>query len=197
MQCKAPDKRLLAELKDLNAGFLALITDPGLTWHGPLLGLNAGLIAGIRALSPNELDFVAATPCPLAGFSTLVAPGSVAEAGPDIRPVDAAWQEAVSVFATELIMYQWQMARQHPLVARMCISPGAGQVRKLAAMTFGDIQAFTRPALHRLEARFAGHTRFWPDLLKAAHSADREFRTLTRLAIIPLSVAEGRTTVRC
>jgi hypothetical protein len=193
MQCKAPDKRLLAELKDLNAAFLTLIADQRLSWHGPLFGLDAGVTAGIRGLSAAELDFIAATPCPLAGFARSLPPNRVADAGPDGRPVDAEWVESARLFATELIMYQWHMARQHPMVAALCIGPAGDRVRRLGDMSFREIQDCARPAFHQLRARFGRHHRFWPDLIRAARSTDREFRCLTRLAIIPLSVSESQT----
>jgi hypothetical protein len=196
MRCKAPDKRTLTELKELNAAFLALIIDPGLNWHGPLLGMNSGITAGIRALSPRELDFIAATPCLLPGFESLGPPDRVADSSPDDRPADAAWLDAARLFATELVMYQWHMARQHPLVAALCMGPATGPVSRLANMGFREIQDCARPAVYQLRARFARHCRFWPDLIRAARSSDTEFRCLTRLAIIPLSVAEGRPVVR-
>ena len=41
-----------------------------------------------------------------------------------------------------------------------------------------------------LTARFGRHPRFWPDLIRAAVSADNQFRALSRLTIIPMAIAE-------
>ena len=188
MRCKPPDSRFYAELRDLNAGFLALISDPGLAWHGPLLGLDAGIVATIRGLSDAERDFIASTPCPLVGFATLPPPNRVADSRPESGPPDGPWIQSARLFSAELIMYLWQIARHDRLTARLCFGPGPGRVRRLADMSFRDIQNCAGPAVHQLEARFARHVRFWPDLIRAARSPDQDFQSLSRLTIIPLSL---------
>jgi hypothetical protein len=191
MRCKPPDKRFYEELKDLNAGFLALIADHRLEWHGPLLGLDAGVVAGIRSLSQSELDFIAATPGSLAGFPTLPPPHIVAESQAHTRPVNDRWLEAARLYSTELVMYLWQIARRDQLVATLCVGTVAGRAGQLADMSLREIQGCAA-AVYQLEARLGRHRRFWPDLIRAARSADRDFRFWSRMTIIPLTLAEGR-----
>lgn len=192
MHCKPPDNRFYADLRDLNAGFLALIADPELRWHGPLLGLDSGVTAGIRALSGAQLDFIASTPCPLVGFNTFPPPRVIADSGARNRPADDRWLDSARLFSTELVMYLWQTARQDWFSAAMCFGPGAEQASRLASMSFREIQHCARPALDQLTARFGRHKRFWPDLLRAAASADRDLKFLSRLAVFPLALGEGR-----
>jgi hypothetical protein len=200
MRCKPPDNRFYADLQDLNAGFLALIADPELPWHGPLLGLDPGVIAGIRGLGPEQLEFVASTPGPLVGFDRFPSPDRIAESRPepaaDDYPADPRWLESARLFSTELMVYSWQTARQDTLSAAICFGPGAEQRSRLANMSFREIQECARPALYQLTARFGLHGRFWPDLLRAAASADPDLKFLSRLAIFPLTLAEGRTAGR-
>jgi hypothetical protein len=192
MQCKPPDNRFYAELTDLNAGFLRLIGDCELTWHGALFGLDAGVVNSIRNLSAAELDFIAATPSPLAGFATLPPPDIVADSWRDSRPDDVRWLESAQLFSTQLIVYLWQITRQDPLTAALCVGPATGQASRLAEFSFREVQACARPALYQLRARLARHRRFWPDLIRAARSADGDFRALSRLTIIPLTLGKCR-----
>lgn len=196
MRCKPPDTRFYAELRDLNTGFLALITDPDLTWHGPLFGLDAGVAAAIRALSKTQQEFIAGIPGPLVEFETLLPPNRVADASPESRPANGRWLESARLFSTELIMYLWQMARQDRLAAALCFGPESGRVSRMADMSFREIQDCAGPAVYQLKARFARHSRFWPDLIRAARSADPDFQYLSRLSIIPLALAQGSALVR-
>jgi hypothetical protein len=196
MRCKPPDTRFYTELRDLNAGFLALIADPAVTWHGPLFGLGAGIVAALRGLSNTQLEFIASTPCPLVRFETMPPPNRVADARPGARRPDGRWLESARLFSTELIMYLWQMARQDRLTAALCFGPESGRVSRMAEMSFREIQECAGPAVDQLQARFAHHARFWPDLIRAARSADPDFQYLSRLTIIPLALAESSAILR-
>lgn len=196
MRCKPPDTRFYAELRDLNAGFLALIADPALTWQGPMFGLGAGIVAAIRGLSNSQQEFIASTPCPLVGFEILPPPNRVADARPGPRRDDGRWLESARLFSTELIMYLWQMARQDRLTAALCFGPESGRVSRMAEMSFREIQDCAGLAVYQLQARFAHHARFWPDLIRAARSADPDFQYLSRLTIIPLALAESSAILR-
>lgn len=193
MRCKTPDTRFYAELRDLNAGFLALISDSNLAWHGPLLGLDAPIVSAIRSLSVTQHDFIAETPCPLVGFEILPPPNRVAETASELHPPDERWLESARVFSVELVTYLWQMARKDRLTAAFCFGPDSGRVRRMADMSFREIQQCAAPAVHQLQARFARHPRFWPDLIRAARGADSDFQSLSRLTIIPLALAEIST----
>ena len=110
MRCKPPDKRFYAELKDLNTAFLSLITDKTLFWHGSLFGLDPGVTAGLRALSEAELEFIAATPGPLAGFANLPAPNRVADS---YRYVIRSGDDRGSVKTTLCGRYNLTYAQRH------------------------------------------------------------------------------------
>jgi hypothetical protein len=93
-------------------------------------------------------------------------------------------------------MYLWQMARQDRLAAALCFGPEPGRVSRMADMSFREIQDCAGPAVYQLQARFARHSRFWPDLIRAARSADPDFQYLSRLTIIPLALAQSSAMVR-
>lgn len=191
MRCKPPDKRFYAELKDLNMAFLTLITDQTLFWQGSLFGLDPGVTAGLRALSEAELEFIAATPCPLAGFANLPSPNIVADSPAELRPDQDRWRESANLFATELLMYLWHTAKHDRLAATLCLGPATGRVGQLAGMGFREICDYAAVAAHALQASLGRHPRFWPDLIRAARSGDPDFRLLSRLAVIPLLLAES------
>jgi hypothetical protein len=192
MRCKPPETRFYVELKDLNAAFLGLITDKRLNWHGSLFGLDSGVTAGLRALSATELDFIASTPGPLAGFANLPSANIVAESRINAGPADDRWMQSTKTFATELAMYLWQTARHDRFAATLCIGPANGRVGQLADMSFREIQDRAGTAVNELKAQLGPHKRFWPDLIRAARGDDRELRFLSRMAVFPLLVAESR-----
>jgi hypothetical protein len=193
MQCKPPDMRFYGELQDLNAGFLRLIINHGRAWQAPLLGLDAGATAALRRLSDTELEFIATTPGLLAGFTVLPPPQSVSELQSELHGADGHWLESARLFCTALMIYLWQIARRDQLVTALCVGPGARRVSRLADLSFREIQDATDRAMCQLNARFGGHPAFWPDLIRAARSRDDDFRMMSRLAIIPLTLAEHRS----
>ena len=192
MQCKPPDMRFYAELKDLNAGFLKLVIDHGSSWRESVFGLDAGSTAALRSLSEIELDYIAAAPGLLASFSILPPPRSVSEMRADLHRLDDRWLESARIFCIALMTYLWQLARRDPLVTTLCVGPGSARVSRLAELSFREIQGCADRATYQLKARFGNHPTFWPDLIRAARSQDAEFQALSRLAIIPLTVAEHR-----
>jgi hypothetical protein len=192
MRCKPPDKRFYQELTELNAGFLSLFTDQRLLWHGPLLGLDPPITHGLRALAAAELDFVAATPCLLAGFPVLPFPDAVSESQTGARPADDRWLESARLYSAELTMYLWQLARQDHFATTLCVGRATDGMKQLTNMGFREMQASARIAMYHLRARFGRHPRFWPDLIRAARSGNQDLRSLSRLTIIPLTLAERR-----
>lgn len=191
MQRKPPDMHFYGELKDLNASFLSLVIDHGSSWQEPVLGLDAGSIAALRSLSTTELEFIAATPGMLANFSVMP-PRTVSESAADLRHSDEDWLESVRLFCAALMTYLWQLARRDRLVTALCVGPGRARISNYAALNFREIQGCADRATYQLNARFGGHPTFWPDLIRAARSQDEEFRAISRLAIIPLTLAEHR-----
>ena len=194
MQCKPPDIRFYDELKELNTEFLNLIIDYGEAWQEPVLGLDAGSASALRRLSDSELEFIATAPGMLAGFAVLPPTQRVSESRADLHQSDQRWLASARLFCTGMMTYLWQLARRDQLVAALCVGPANGRVGRLAELSFGEIQGFAGRAMAQLIARFGGHPTFWPDLIRAARSKDSELKALSRLAIIPLTLAEHRST---
>lgn len=183
MRCKAPDKTFFADLRDLNREFLALLRRCRPTPETRALGLGAPIAEPIRRLSPDEVDFVATTPCLLAGLTGLPGVMAVGEASP-ASPQDRHWYDAARVFTASLMTYLRQVDHRDPLIVALCLGPALAE--KLAALPLREMQTRAGVAVSQLEARFADNPRFWPDILKAARSGDEELRMLACLTSIPL-----------
>ena len=194
MQCKPPDMRFYGELKELNTEFLNLIVGHGKSWREPVLGLDAGSTAALRQLADSELEFIATAPGMLAGFTVLPPPRRVLESRADLHQSDDHWLASARLFCMGMMTYLWQLARRDQLVAAFCVGPTSGRIGRLAELSFGEIQGCADRAMAQLNARFGSHPTFWPDLIRAARSEDVEFQALSRLAIIPLTLAEHRST---
>lgn len=195
MQCKPPDTRFYDDLKDLNVEFLNLIVAHGHSWQKPVLGLDAGSASALRRLSDSELAFIATAPGLLAGFTVLPPPPGVSEPRADLHQSDERWLESTRLFCIGMMTYLWQMARRDHLVAVLCVGPATGRVGCLAELSFREIQGSADRAMSQLNARFGGHPTFWPDLIRAARSEDPELKDLSRLSIIPLTLAEHQAAV--
>ncbi|MDH3510778.1 MAG: hypothetical protein OER85_07955 [Gammaproteobacteria bacterium] len=190
MECKPPDMRFYDELKDLNAEFLHLIVEHGKSWQAPVLGLDAGSASALCRLSNSELDFIATAPGMLAGITMLPPSQRVSESRPDPHQSDERWLASARLFCIGLMTYLWQVARHDHFVAALCVGPVNGRVGDLAELSFGEIQGCADRVRSQLSVRFGAHPTFWPDLIRAARSEDPEFQALSRLAIIPLTLAE-------
>ena len=191
MRCKPPDNRTYQALHSLNAGFLALVIGPDATGAVSQLGLGPQISSRLACLAPEELEFIAGTPSLLAGFKTPDPACAVLSRGV-AESAAVSWSdtrsEAVCVFAAALLTYLWQMDRRDQLIRALCV----GSTEALPDLTVARIQAYATEATHRLRARFANHPCFWPDLIRAARSHDPDLRSLSRLTVIPLALAEGR-----
>lgn len=192
MRCKAPDKQFYRELADLNAEFLALITWEG---HAPglsLLGLAPAIRLQLMVLERAQQEFIAATPTLLAGFAQLPTAHGVKESPPAQPGIDTEWRRRAQMFSAGLMTYLWQLAQRDALNAALCIGASQANVRKFAELSFRDIQARTELATDKLEARFCRHPRFWPDLIRVTQKGTGIIPRMSRLASIPLAVAEQR-----
>jgi len=206
MRGKSLDSRNCAELKSLNAGLLRVLAWDDATDGPPRLGLGQAVAAQLRELRADELDFIAGTPALLAGFE---APpvgehsGRIADAdvsgtpyGPGFdgrlspEPWEGGytdqWSRATRLFTAALLTWLWQMDRGDQLMMALCIGPR----RQLPPLSVPMIEVLAGHATQRLRVRFGDHPRFWPDLIRAARSRNPELRDLSRLAVLPLVLAE-------
>jgi len=190
------DMRKYADLKDLNGGFLGLLTEPGALQAAPGLGLDAAIVDQLRRLSPAELSFIAGTPGLLACFSRppVASLQQVAEAPAAQRSAQTAWRESARLYATGLLTWLWQLEQDD----RPCCALYAGSVEtgigSLGRFDFSRLRASADFAVDHLRARFCGHPSFWSDLIRSARSGNENFQTLSRLTIIPLVLAEACST---
>lgn len=209
MLCKSPDSRTYAELRALNAGLLRILV--GRRDGATRLGMSAPVAGQLARLAPDELDFIAGTPVLLAGFEAARSAGGmdrIAEAASSADPyrigaepnemlscdrageprLTDAWSRAARLFAASLLTWLWKMDERDHLVTALCIGPG----ERLPALSVPVIESLAGRATERLRVRFGDHPRFWPDLIRAARSRDEELRDLSRLAAVPLVLAEER-----
>ena len=191
MQREAPDTHFYAEIRDFNVEFLGLVAAAVGRCHGPVFGLDPGVVEPIGRLDPSQLAAMAATPCLLAGFAARAPrPARVAEPPPAIDPE---WAEQARLFAAGLFVYASRMARRDSLRAALCAS---GAVAAVAALPGGgDIRGHATRALQHLEARFSRHARFWPDLVRASRDGHAERLHLARLTAIQLAMSERQPAV--
>ncbi len=207
MQCKSPDTRIYAELTSLNAGLLRILVwqdrpdAPGRPRLAPTIATQ------LRELTRDELAFIAGTPALLAGFmaaaegdradrvadsSTLAnhytpSAASTITAGAPRLPGDN-WLRLTRVFTATLLTWLWKSDQHGELVRALCIGYG----EQLPQLSVRLIESLATDAAPRLCVRFANHPRFWPDLISAARSGDPQLRALSRLAVIPLALADQR-----
>ena len=192
MRPEHSDMRLYVEITGLNRGFLELITKPGPLREAPVLGLDAATVDQLRQLSPEELEFIAGTPGLLACFSHIPSVSRLRVAEKSVSRISAqtGWRESARLYVTGLLTYLWQMEQQDWPCCALCAG-STGQSPMLSVeLDFTRIRSSADLAVDQLRARFTEHPSFWTDLIRSARSGDAEFRSLSRLTIIPLVLAE-------
>lgn len=207
MQCKSPDTRIYDDLTSLNAGLLRILVwqdrpdAPGQPALAPTIATQ------LRELSLEELEFIAGTPALLAGFvasvdgnrvdrvaDSAVFAGHYVPADPQSSGAGAPQLpgddllRVTRVFTATLLTWLWKSDQHDELVRALCI----GYREKLPRLSVPLIESLATDAAPRLRVRFADHPRFWPDLVSAARSGDPQLRALSRLAVIPLVLAEDQ-----
>ena len=190
MRCKAPDKQFYRELTDLNEEFLMLVATAGA--GASFLGLDAPIRSALGELSRPKLQFIAETPCLLAGFTLLPPALAAREEPPGFSVMESAWMDSARMFSAALLTYLWQMARRNQLNAALCIGASADHIGRFAGISFHDIQSRAASAVYQLEARFCHQPRFWRDLIRAAHHGNSIVQRISRLTSIPLALADQR-----
>lgn len=202
-----PDTHVRHEIQEFNREFLNLVCthDQSADQDEAVYGLPAPVSQRLRRLTPPQLEVIASMPCLLAGFSGLAQweprqrPNGrpplpraalpvlgVAEQG---RPlVSPAGSGPAPVFAASLLAWLWHTTREDPLLAALCVGPGTLAVEQIGAKPFKELQWIATSAAGCLEARFSRHPRLWPDLVRAASTADPQVLTATRLSIVQLTL---------
>jgi hypothetical protein len=189
MRREPPDSRFYVQIRDLNLAFLELVSMGRQRRHGPVFGLDTAVADQISRFNPAQLGEMAATPCLLAGVAT--SRGArlrerVAEPAP---AGDPEWAGQAALFAAGLLTYVWQMARRDSLCVALCAGTTFSMVND--ELRFADIRGLANRALHHVEARFLGHARFWPDLVRAARDGHPDRLQLARLSAIQLATSEA------
>lgn len=185
------EMRAPPELAEFNHGFLRLLR--AVPAGRSAFGLESGVLARLQALPATAVDALARAPVLLAGFRDLpgAAPRSgVAEARP-APPAQGGTAPVVNgcrVYAAALLTWLWQVNRQHPLVAVLHMGPGPALPEWLGRAGYAEIQQAADIAPGALEARFCGHARAWPDLVRAAGAGDPDLLTTTHLSVVQLAL---------
>ena len=185
---KWPDSRLRREIHEFNLEFLELVCADGSP--GVAYGLDPAVRQRLRLLAPAQLEAVAATPCLLAAFTTVLPPPVIAQgvAEAPLLAAREAQSDAARMFAASLLAWLWHTARQDRLLAALCIGPGSLAVEHLSGAAFRDLQRTAAIAPGCLEARFCRHPRLWPDLVRAASIPAGPVLTATRLSVVQLTL---------
>lgn len=191
MSLDLTEMRAPRELAEFNHGFLRLLraVPPG----QPAFGLDAAVLARLQALPAAAVDALAGAPVLLAGFRSLpdAAPRvGVAEArlpAPRAGPA-APVVGGCRVYAAALLTWLWQVNRQHPLAAVLHMGPGPALPDWLGQAGYAEIQHAADTAPGALEARFCGHARAWPDLLRAAAAGDADLLMAAHLSFVQLAL---------
>jgi hypothetical protein len=181
-------------INDINLEFLRVLTNPSVHGVSHLLGLDAPILEGLCAMSPQQLQAVAAAPQLLVGFhplpDTVSQVAEVAEQHPPFTPSDSVWQHEMHSFVDRLMTCLWQSCRYDKLLAAFCIGPDEEKRRSIANLNFCKIRRDSAAAYKNLRAHLADHPSFWPDLVRAAHVGSEAQQRASRLSIIQLSVAK-------
>lgn len=183
----------LAEITNINREFLRLIAGPAVAQADALLGLDVGVVQALRALSPAQLDRIAAAPQLLAEFRPLPGAGDACavEDAELFARSDTRWERELRDFAQRLLVCLWQTARHNSQMLALNAGLSAASSKFLAAQSFTAIGRYAADGAHYLRARFASHPRFWPDLIRSVRNGTTEQQAASRLALVQLSVSQA------
>jgi hypothetical protein len=187
MVCECPDSRFFADLTDLNREFLGLMTDSRLAPGCSVLGMDPAWINLLAGLNEEELRYISRTPCLLAEF---VPPEAVVVAAMPLPDAHVAgWQSDVTLYSVTLLSFLRATLGRDQLLAALCVGPEPGEVCRVAELSLGGLGGYAAQASGSLQARLVDAPNFWPDLIRASRSENRELRHLSRVAAIPLVVS--------
>ena len=186
------EPRLRDEMQELNLEFLQLVARPGPAL--PALGLSPAIRGRLARLDRARRLELARTPCLLAGFAAH--PGEPERLGvADREPVlvGGSTDQPTALFTSGLLTWLWQLCRHSPLRAGLYAGIGEPMAQWLAATGFGELQRRAPRAARVLVARFAGHPRFWPDVITALEREDAESLAVARLCTLQLGLIDGES----
>lgn len=196
MSQKYPDSLIKDEIADINREFLRLLTHPRLPAMAGVLGLDGPTLDSLRRLDAAQLENIAGSSLLLAEFNPLPGTDDFSMRA-DQMVADAAicpdWQQDMSGFANRLLTFVWQASRRDRLLSAFCLGLDKGQAQRLAQLSFIRISRGAEYASVCLRARLSQHPKFWHDLVRTAHSGNRDQQLAAQLALIQLSVVRQWT----
>ena len=186
------EMRMVAEIGDLNRGFLALLTRSGARRMAPGLGLQTAIVDQLRQLTDAERDQMARTP----GLLACLAPPNQSaglRVADQVRPFAVElnfWIDAARLYAIGLLTWLSRIDDRQMPWAALCLGGEAAGRDTIQGFDFARISDSAEWAAGRLRARFTGHASFWPDLIHGVRSNNADLQMLSRLKMIPYALAE-------
>jgi hypothetical protein len=181
----------MAAISDINYELLHILTSPAVSGTQQILGLDAGVISSLRQLSSSQLRRIAATPSLLMEFFLPLEAGATQAGVAESIPAEhGGWSSELQTFADRALTCLWQSARQHDAAAALRAGLNEDQLQQFATLSFAAIGRFSENARYYLRARHAGHTCFWPDLIRSVNSGSSQQEQAAKLSVIQLSVAQ-------
>jgi hypothetical protein len=194
---KSPDLHLhdnfTSEIADINREFMRLLIHPAIREAPQALGLNAGLLAALWQLTPAELDEIGSLPLLLPEFHPFPVFAGVRDVE---RPhadsvLSKSWQDEKRDFVNRLLTCIWQNARRDRWRTSLYVGISPEHCHALAEMNFCSLGRCTHQATELLRVRLCEHENYWPDLISSIRKGDSSKQAASRLALIPLSIAQS------
>jgi hypothetical protein len=181
---------LREEMLQLNLEFLQLAARPGPAT--PAVGLSPLIRERLARLDHSRLLELARTPGLLAGFSGHPGEPELLGVADRAATFPAATADQPTVFFTfGLLNWLSQISRHSPLHAGLYAGVSGPLAQWLGASSFGERQRRAPRAARLLVARFAGHPRFWPDVVTALERNDADALAVARLCTLQLGLIGG------
>lgn len=187
----------MQEIRQINQQFLNLLLHPDALSLNSVLGLDYGVLEGLRRLTPDQQLTVISVPGLLAEFSPMPVVGdisAVADLERSIAWVNQAWQRELQGFADRLLTCIWHAARHETGINTACMGLTRSRCRELAQWSFVALSRHSRNAVASLVACHSRHPTFWPDLIACACSTDPLRKIASQLSLIQLSVTRQDAT---
>ena len=181
----------MQEIKQINQQFLNLLLHPDARSLNSVLGLDYGVLDGLRRLTTEQQVTLSSVPGLLAEFSSLPAITDIdviADLEQPFALTNKDWQRELQGFADRLLTCIWQAARHEKGINAACMGLSPARCRRLANWSFVTLSRHSRNAVAYLVACHARHPTFWPDLIACASSSDPLRKIASQLSLLQLSV---------